>query len=131
MGEKALVDSLVTDAINLIKKLDEQGNSPSFAAWYYYDDADEWRLIIAGPTLDALLPRQEPIAYRKVIDGLSAISAVALGLSDLKVVQTSAQLISAMKFLVGTGQQGIVRAHFQDCSLNGIFIKEAVILRSA
>lgn len=131
MGEKALVDSLVTDAMELIKKLDELGSSPSFIAWYYYDDADEWRLIIAGASLDALLPKQEPVAYRKVIEGLSAISASALSVSDLKIIPTSAQLIKAMKFLVRTGPQDIVRAHFRDCTINGLFIKEVLIIRSA
>lgn len=131
MGEKTLVDSLVTDAIELIKKLDEIKLPPSFIAWYYYDDAEEWRLIIAATSLDALLPKQEAIAYRKVIEALSEITASTLSVSDLKIVPTSAQLVTSMKFLVGTGPSGIVRAHFRDCTMNGIFIKEVVILRSA
>ena len=47
MGEKALVESLISDAVALITKLDETGTSPTFAAWYYYADADDWRLLIA------------------------------------------------------------------------------------
>lgn len=131
MGEKALVESLINDAVALITKLDEVGTSPTFAAWYYYDDADEWRLLIASPALDPLLQKQEAVAYRKVIEALSSTSPAALNLSDLKLVATNYQLLQALKFLVGTGPQGIARAHFKDCTMNGIFIKELVILRSA
>jgi hypothetical protein len=131
MGEKALVESLLDDAIALVKKLDGTQTPATFAAWYYYDDADEWRLLIASKELDALLPKQEAVAYRKVIDALSALPPVSLSVSDLKLVATSYPLLQALKFLVGTGPQAIVRAHFRDCTMNGIFIKEVVILRSA
>ncbi|MCK6395956.1 hypothetical protein [Zoogloea sp.] len=131
MGEKALVESLVSDAIALITKLDEVETSPTFAAWYYYDDADEWRLLIASPALDPLLQKQEAVAYRKVIEVLASTSPAALNLSDLKLVATRYQLLQAVKFLVGTGPRGIARAHFKDCTVNGIFIKELVVLRSA
>ena len=131
MGEKALVESLINDAVALIKKLDEVATSPTFAAWYYYDDADEWRLLIASPILDPLLQKQEAVAYRKVIEALMSISPSALNVSDLKLVATNYQLLQALKFLVSTGPQGIARVHCTDCTMNGIFIKEVIILRSA
>lgn len=131
MGEETLVESLLDDAAALIQKLDEVGTSPTFAAWYYYDDADEWRLLIASPTLDPLLQKHEAVAYRKVIEALSSTSPSALSISYLKLVATNYQLLQALKFLVGTEPRGIVRAHFKDCTMNGIFIKELVILRSA
>ena len=131
MGEKALVDDLINDASSLVKKLDELAIKPTFVAWYYYVDADEWRLLIAAPCLDPLLPKQEAVAYRKIIDALSSITPSALSVSDLKIVPTSYQLLQSLKFIFGTGPQGLARAHFRDCMMNGIFVKEIVILRSA
>jgi hypothetical protein len=131
MGEKALVESLVSDAIALIQKLDELASPVTFAAWYYYDDADEWRLLLASPTLDPLLQKQEAVAYRKVIEALLSISPSALSISDLKLIATNSQLPQTLRFLVGTGPKGIVRAHCSDNTINGIFIKEVIILRSA
>lgn len=131
MGEKALVENLVTDAIALVQKLDELGTSPTFTAWYYYDDADEWRLLLAIPSLDTLLPKQEAVAYRKIIEALNGTSPTALAISDLKLVGTNYPLLQALRFLVGTGPKGIARFHFKDCMINGIFIKEVVIMRSA
>lgn len=131
MAEKALVETQVDDSVALVQKLDADGYPPAFAAWYYYDDADEWRLIIAGTELDALLGKHDAIAYRKIVDAMSAISLASLAVSDIKLIKTDGPLPKALKFLIGTGPTGIVRAHCTDTTLNGIFIKEMVILRSA
>lgn len=131
MGEKALVDSQVADGIALIQKLDSEGAAPTLAVWYYYDDAAEWRLLIAGPTFDALLPKQEPLAYRKIAEAMAATTLSSLTLSDVKIVNSQSALPQALRFLIGTDSNGIVRAHFSDTTLNGIFIKEMIVLRSA
>jgi hypothetical protein len=130
MGEKALVESQVADAIALITKLDSEGAAPTLAVWYFYDDAAEWRLIIAGPAFDALLPNQGPIAYRKIVEAMAATPLSSLAISDLKLIRTDSPLPQVLRRLVGTGPNGIARAHFADISLNGIFIKEMIVLRS-
>ncbi len=130
MGETALVDPFVADAISLVKQLDEGPNSPTFVAWYYYDEADEWRLLIASPSLDPLLQKQEAVAYQKVIVALSQTSPFALSVSDLKIVPTSYPLVQALGTLVKTGTQGTSRFQFRDCMIGGVFIKDVTILRS-
>ena len=131
MGETALVEGKVADAIQLIQKLDASGDSPTMVIWYFYDDADEWRLLIAGPTFDALLPKQEAVAYRKLVEAMSSLSLSSLGVSDLKLLESKGPLGQSLRRLVGTGPTGIVRAHFTNTTLNGIFIKEMIIMRSA
>jgi len=131
MGEKALVESQIADATRLIQKLDADGNSPSLVAWYFYDDAGEWRLLIAGPAFDALLPKQEPVAYRKLVEAMASLSLSSLSVSDLKLVGTNSPLPQALRILIRTGLTGIARAHFINTTLNGIFMKEMIILRSA
>lgn len=131
MGEKSLVESLIHEAIALIQKMDDTPTPITFAAWYYYDDAEEWRLLIAANALDSLLPKQEAVAYRKVIDVLSTLTPEGLSVSDLKLVATSYPLLQAMRLLVATGPHDTARVHFKDCMFNGIFIKEVLILRSA
>jgi hypothetical protein len=131
MGEKALVESQIDEAIRLVQKLDADGDPPSLAAWYFYDDADEWRLLIAGPTFDKLLPKQEPVAYRKLVDAMAGLDLSSLSVSDLKVVSSMLPLPQALHLLVKTGPTQIVRARFSNTTLNRIFIKEIFILRSA
>lgn len=130
MGDKALVENQIADAIKLIQKLDADGRAPSLAAWYYYDDADEWRLLIAGSTFDPLLPRREAVAYRYLVKTMASLSLSSLTISDLKLVGTNSPLPQALHSLIRTGSDGIVRASFTNIRLNGIFIKEMIMLRS-
>lgn len=131
MGETVLVEGKVTDAIKLIQKLDAGGDAPSMAVWYFYDDADEWRLLIAGPTFDTLLPKQEPVAYKKLVEALASLSLSSLSISDLKLVETKSPLAKSLGHLIRTDPTGITQAHFINTTLNRIFIKEMIILRSA
>jgi len=131
MGETSLVEGKVTDAIRLVQKLDASGEGPTMVVWYFYDDAEEWRLLIAGPTFDALLPDKEAVAYRSLVEAIRSLSLSSLGVSDLKLLETKKPLVQSMRRLVGTGATGIVQAHFSNTTLNGIFIKEMIIMRAA
>jgi hypothetical protein len=131
MGEKVLVESKIPDTIRLIEKLDTDGNSPSLAVWYFYNDVDEWRLLIAGSAFDALLPKQESIAYKKIIEAIASLSLASLSISDLKLVSTNSPLPQALRTIIRTNPTGIAQAHFTDTTLNGIFMKEFFVLRSA
>jgi hypothetical protein len=131
MGEKALVESQLDEALALIRELDATGDSPSLAVWYFYEDAGEWRLLIGGSTFDVLLPKQEALGYRKIAEAMAAAKLASLTISEVKLVETHAALPKALRFLIGTGPKGLVRAHFTNTTLNGIFMKEMIILRSA
>lgn len=131
MGEKALVESQLSEATSLIQQLDAQGDSPTIAVWYFYDDANEWRLLIGGPSFDAILPKQEALGYKKVAEAMTAAQLSSLTISEVKLVETRSALPQALRSLIGTDPKIIVRAHFMNTTLNGIFMKEMIIMRSA
>ena len=131
MDQEALVESKIEDAIALVRELDASPFKPRFAAWYLYDDAKEWRLLLASPAIDALLPKQEALAYRNIIDVMTRLPLCSLAVSDLKLISTTDKLPSSLRMLIGTGPDSIARADCRDNMLNGIFIKHVVILRSA
>lgn len=131
MGEKALVESQLADTKNLLEALDAAGRGPTLAVWYFYEDVDAWRLIIAGPTYDALLPKQEPVAYQGLAETLLTVAPASVSISDFKLLQTSSPLVQALRFLMRTSPNTITRAHFTNTTLNGIFMKEMIIVRSA
>ena len=131
MGEKALVEGLFEDSVELVRKLDASSAAPSLAAWYFYEDADQWRLLIAGPVFDQLLPKKEPIAYQKISEAIFAAGLQSLSISMVKLIQSADPLSKALGFLVRTPQDGIIKANFSNTVLNGIFIREMIILRSA
>jgi hypothetical protein len=130
MGEAALVESQILDAITLIQKFDSEEISVNFAAWYFYHDASEWKLILSGNSFDKLLPRGEIPAYGIVVDAIKNLSLSSLNLSDIKLISGDSVLVKSLKFLMRTGEKGLARAHFIDTTLNGIFVKEVYILRS-
>lgn len=130
MGEKSLVEGLITDSIQLVKNLDQSKNNPSLVVWYFYEDADEWRLLIAGQTFDQLLPKKEALAYQTISESISSSDLQSLSISLVKLVRSDDPLPKALGFLVGTPPDGIIQAQFTDTTLNGIFIKEIIIIRS-
>jgi len=83
MGEEALVESRIADTIELVKTLEGQGDKPSSVVWYYFPDADEWRLILAGPTFDALLPKEESVAYQKLGAALSTAQVTSVTIGEI------------------------------------------------
>lgn len=131
MGETALVEGQIADAVALVQNLDARGDAPTLAAWYLYDDANEWRLLIAGPTFDAVLQKQEPIAYQKIVEALAEAMPTSLAISDVKLIGSKTALPSAIRMMIGTGPAGITRAHCIASTINGIFIKEMIVIRSA
>ena len=131
MGQGTLVTGQINDAQTLVKKLDSAGTPPKVAMWYFYDDAQEWRLILAIPEFDSLLPQKEAVAYQRVAKALTSLSLTSLALSDLKLVRTEFPLVRAIQMLLRTSPYAVGVAHFTDTTLNGIFMKEMIVLRSA
>ena len=131
MGETALVESQIEDSIKLIKRMDQGEYKPSKAFWYYHDDVDTWRLVLVGDKFNDMLPKQEPLAYKIIADLLNGEDMSTLSISDIKLMKSTEPLIATLNFLIGTGPDSIVRANFNSTTINGIFIKEMVILRSA
>jgi len=131
MGEKTLVEGLISDSIELVKTLDKLKNNPSFVVWYFYEDAEEWRLLMAGPTFDKYLPKQEALAYQKISEAISSSDLQSVSISLVKVIRSDDELPKSLSFLVGTPSNSIVQAQFSNTTLNGIFIKEMVVIRSA
>lgn len=131
MAEKALVEGLVGDAIELVKVLDLTPNKPTLVVWYFYDDAAEWRLLISAPAFDVLVSKNEALAYQKVSEAITKADLHSLSISLVKIISSNDALPKTLKWIISTGPDGVSQAHFSDTTINGIFIKEMVVLRSA
>jgi len=131
MAEEALVESSVTDSVKLLEELDKLGDTPSNVLWYFFSDAEVWRLLVAGRTFDLLLPKDESQAYQKIARAIENANLTSLSIADVKPVRTDDPLLVATKFVIKTPANGVVRAHFRDNTFNGIFVKEMLVLRAA
>lgn len=130
MAENTLVEGLWTDASNLVRQLDLGEYSPTIAVWYFYEDVHQWRLLLGGPAFDDLLPKKEDVAYQKVAEAISTIDPSGLSISMVKLLRRDAPIAGAIKFLMNTGTKGITQASFSNTTINGIFLKDMVIIRS-
>jgi hypothetical protein len=130
MAEKTLVDSQVIDSQRLLRALDVSGMMPELVVWYYYDDIDDWRLILCGKNIDGYLPAKEALAYKAVAEQLTKLNC-GLSVSDIKFLPTKAPLISALRFIIGTGSLDISSIYMSNTTINGVFLKDVVVLRSA
>lgn len=132
MVEKVLVESQISDSIELARRLDAQGDAPSAAVWQYVSDAAEWRFLIAGSTFDALLPNNELLAYGKIVDALAQPSLLpSLTIADVQVAKTDLPLLKLIPLLIQTGPQGLARAYFTNMKLNSIFVEAMCIIRAS
>lgn len=131
MAQKTLVEPKITEAVRLVQQLDKARLHSSLAAWFYSDEARRWRLLIAGPDFDQLLPKKEALAYLKLVEAMKKVAPSSLELSDLQLIRNLSPLAQALRHFTSTEDKALVRAHFSNTTVNGMFIKEAVILRSA
>ncbi|MFT3746282.1 MAG: hypothetical protein QM785_18565 [Pyrinomonadaceae bacterium] len=131
MGEKALVESQISDGIELVKKLDERNAGLSFAAWYYYDDVEDWRLLLAGSELDRLLKQNESIAYHLIFEEMTKLPLASISIADIKIVASDSALPATVAVMIQTPPNALVRTHFTDNFVNGIYLKEMFVIRSS
>ncbi len=133
MGEEVLVEDQIRDAKALIEILDADGASPSLAAWYYYEDGESWQLVLAGAFFDNLLGVHggQSQAYRKVVDAFAKGTFSSLSIADVKLVKSEDELPKTIGTFITTPSKGFVRAHFTNNFVNGIFLKDLLLIRSA
>ncbi|MDH1101126.1 hypothetical protein N5C37_08385 [Pseudomonas mosselii] len=130
MDQKPLVNGSFEASVQLLKELDKTELKPEMAAWFYYDDVEDWRLILSGKKINEFLPGKEALAY-KVIAKVLGKTEVGLAISDVKFMKTDAPLIVALSFLIGTGPDDVSKFSMSNNTVNGIFIKDMVVLRSS
>jgi len=131
MGEEILVEGQVADTIKFVNKLGDLGIRTSFAVWYYYDDLEDWRLLIAGPDFDEILSGKPEAAYKNVVDAMKQADVSSISISDVKLVKTTDPLPQAIRRVLTTSESGFSRAHFTNNYIDGVFLKDMVVLRSA
>jgi hypothetical protein len=131
MVDEILVEGFVTDAIKLVDALDKQGDNPTRVVWYYFSDAEKWQLVLAGPSFDPLLHKDQNQAYQKVATAITQANVDSLSIADVMLMRTDDKLLEATKFVIKTSPDSVVRALFRDSTFNGIFVKEMLVLRAA
>ena len=126
MGATSLVGEDITAGHNVIEALDGAGFPVKAAFWLYNSDADTWKLWIGSPNAGRDLQR----AYMKISEILSAVvDKPVLDLSRIKLVRQDDPLVKAIASVIRV--KGLSDVRFRSNTVNGIYIPDAVIYRTA
>ena len=127
--KEQLTDEMIEAGAQLTQKLEELGLPITVAMWFFLADINEWRLMLASPQLSAEGPRT---VYEKIEEARKAIGAgvESLPLSAIGLMDTNHQLVKLLRLAVQTGP-GVSRVRFSKNVINGHFIDDALIYRSA
>jgi hypothetical protein len=126
MDKPMLVDADMKAGEALLGKLDDIKFNVKAALWFYVQDSEEWRLIIASPIVDKDGPKK---AYEKVQSQLQELDGgYKLSLRNISLVSPGDKLIKALESVIKTGKS-ISHIRFTRNVVNGLFIEDAYIYR--
>jgi hypothetical protein len=127
MAKEFLVDENIDDGANLIYELDQSNVQIDAALWFYFTEAEEWRLIIATPIID----KKGPVsAYKKIIEFIKEKNLFFhTPIRKLTILSPHDPLIKLLKIVVKTGPSSIARIRFQNNVINNVPIDDALIYR--
>jgi hypothetical protein len=127
MATTALVSADVEMGSELLKVLDEAAFPVTAAAWIYFPDVDEWRLVIRTPKAAKDLQG----ALRELAAAMDAKGDLRarLDLSRVKLVPPKDKILAAMGSMVRV--DGISNIRFSRNVINGVVVDDALIYRLA
>lgn len=130
MGEESLVSEQESETFKFLDILDAGKYKPSMVIWHFFVDENRWRLLLAGPSFDKLLPKEQFQGYMKISEALAKANVQSLSVSDIELTRTDYPIFNVARTLINTGPDGRLRAHFKDNWISGIYVKDMVVIRS-
>ena len=109
MYKTLLVDNLVNEGAELIKRLEARRFRIPAAFWYYIEDLERWRLVIV---FSSLVDRDGPLrAYNLIQDVLSEMQPKELSLFDISAMGLNDYQFREILSRVGQSVQVSNRTH--------------------
>ncbi|WP_291863389.1 hypothetical protein [Bradyrhizobium sp.] len=127
MAAAVLVDADVEMGRELLRILDETNFPVTAAAWIYFPDIEEWRLVIRTPKAEKNL-QQALLELAVSLDSRGDLRK-RLDLSRVKLVPPQDKMLAAMGSIVKV--EGISSIRFSRNVINGVLIDDALIYRLA
>jgi hypothetical protein len=127
MAEATLVNADIESGKELVALLDREGFPVTGAAWIFFPDVDEWRLVIRTPK-----------AAEKLVDAYVEIAKAMeragdlhsrLDLSRVKLVPPGDRMLAAIGQIVRA--DGLNTIRFSRNVIDGLYIDDALIYRLA
>jgi len=125
MVKTELVEQDIRNGTLLLRELDAAGFQVTAALWFYNEDDEEWRYIIASPSVDRHGPEY---AYSFVQNIIKTKLFDQLTLRRISMISPKNQLVKLLKnaIHIENGDSGL---RFTRNTINGTFIEDAYIYR--
>lgn len=127
MATAILVDADVDMGREFIRILDEASFPVTGAAWIFFPDVEEWRLVIRTPKAEKNL-QQALLEIAVALDSQGDLRK-RLDLSRVKLVPPKDRMLAAMGSVVRA--DGLSTIRFSRNIVNGVLIDDALIYRLA
>jgi hypothetical protein len=128
MAAAALVERDIEAGLELVRLLDERGFPVTGAAWIYFADFEEWKLVIRTPKAATDLTNAF-LELAKAMDAAKPGFRSQFDLARVKLVPPADRMLAAMGSAVRA--EGLNKIRFSSNVINGIFIDDALIYRLA
>lgn len=125
MDKKTLVNIDIEEGRKLIEELDSYLEITS-AFWYYLSEIQEWRLILATPSIDKLGRKK---TYSIIWDVLNKNKEMlSIPLDAISIMSPKQELNKLLSYAIKTGK-GISGIRFSGNVINGTLIEDAYLYR--
>jgi len=105
MDQSPLVERQIEDGRRLIEALDAASIEVVAALWFYFDEPEEWRLLIASPAVDRIGSFKMYFRLGKIMDDQFR-SGLSFDLAQIVVVGLDHPIVRALKCVVVTPPGG-------------------------
>ncbi|WP_130227621.1 hypothetical protein [Bradyrhizobium sp. Leo121] len=127
MAAAVLVDADIDMGSELVRILDEARFPVTGAAWIFFPDVEEWRLVIRTPKAEKNL-QQALLEMAVALDDRGDLRK-RLDLSRVKLVPPQDKMLAAMGSIIKV--DGISTIRFSRNLINGVLIDDALVYRLA
>jgi hypothetical protein len=127
MAAEVLVDSDVEMGRELLRILDETKFPVTAAAWIFFSDIQEWRLVVRTPKAEKNL-QQALLELAMALDKQGDLRK-RLDLSRVKLVPPKDRMLAAMGKVVKV--EGTSNIRFSRNVIDGVLVDDALIYRLA
>ena len=118
MDQGPLVERQIEDGKRLIAALDAASLEVDAAFWFYFEEPEEWRLVIASPAVHRIGPRRLYLRIAKLIDK-QLQGNLSFDLAQIVVVGPDHPIVSGLKGFLVT-PLGIFGSKISNITINHI-----------
>lgn len=125
MVKTALVDRDIKVGRKLMEKLEEKDFPFSAGFWFYFPEAEEWRLVIASRVVEKEGPKKAYAELQKVLRGDGQLD---IELRQISVMGPREPLIRLLRRALKTSRK-LTGIRFTQNTINNVLIEDAYIYR--